>query len=244
MNLAALFSRLVTICATRTGSADTTSSSPGKVTDSACDICSIIGRLASMASATAGASDTRSGFRSITPRLRRDKSSRSSMSRTMCVTWRSISSRVRAIFTGSPAAMLWILSALRIGASGLRSSCASVARNSSFILLASASSALTWVRRSSLARSTASAVARSTAVRVRAATSWMKASSSGRHGRTLSSLTNSTATRRPRSITGTLTKARAWRASSAPAAPAVRGSTRTSAMAMSSPDRRLSMKVP
>ena len=57
-------------------------------------------------------------------------SSRSSTSRAMCATWRSIMSRAW-VSSGCCGPIIWkICTAFRIGPSGLRSSCASIAKNS------------------------------------------------------------------------------------------------------------------
>ena len=69
---------------------------------------------------------------SILPRVMRETSSRSSTSRTMCATWRSIIARACGRRRrGTARSRCSDLRPLRIGASGLRSSCASIARNSS-----------------------------------------------------------------------------------------------------------------
>ena len=75
----------------------------------------------------------RSGCMRISRRLpvMRETSSRSSTSRFMCATWRSITSRSARV----PASPLRAIrcSAVAMGASGLRSSCPSMARNSSLL---------------------------------------------------------------------------------------------------------------
>jgi len=84
----------------------------------------------------------RSGVSRSLPVVIRDTSSRSSTRRTSCATCRSRRSRWRRTASPVSLARRRISSALRIGASGLRSSCASVARNSSFRRSASRSAAL------------------------------------------------------------------------------------------------------
>ena len=127
---------------------------------------SISGRLASTALFTTAASSTRSLRSSILPVVMRDTSSRSSTSRVIWCTCRSITSVAHCNSgTGGPLARK-ICTALRIGASGLRSSWASIARNSSLRRSDSLSAAKSlafsmamtarWARSSAAARSVAS----------------------------------------------------------------------------------------
>ena len=74
--------------------------------------------------------------KSSLPDAIRDTSRRSSISRTMWLTWRSIIARVRSR-SSAFREVLRICNPLRIGASGLRSSCARVARNSVFMPIGS-----------------------------------------------------------------------------------------------------------
>ena len=104
---------------------------------------SISGRLVSTAAAITSARSTTPLRSSILPRVMRDTSIRSSTRRTMWLTWRSIISHIWPAGPAAPESRSR-LTELRIGASGLRSSWASVARNSS--LRRSASSRSQQVR--------------------------------------------------------------------------------------------------
>jgi hypothetical protein len=94
---------------------------------------------------------TRSLRSSILPRLMRDTSRRSSTSRTSCESCRSIIARVCATAARlSPASRITCI-ALRIGVNGLRSSCASVARNTSLRWSCSLRVAWLWISSASAA---------------------------------------------------------------------------------------------
>ncbi len=80
----------------------------------------------------------------------RERSSRSSIRRSISATWRSSMARASAMTDSSPRASFRISSELRTGASGPRSSCAKVARNSSLRRSARCRSATSWSMRSSL----------------------------------------------------------------------------------------------
>ena len=75
------------------------------------------------------------------PRAMRDISRRSSTSRTIWPVWRSSTSRPQRRFSSRMSMLCRTSSTLRIGASGLRSSCPSMARNSSFLRSASSRAA-------------------------------------------------------------------------------------------------------
>ena len=64
------------------------------------------------------------------PRVMRETSSRSSTRRVRCIAWRSITSRHQLIWGEVSPPIAMMPTALRMGASGLRSSWASMARNS------------------------------------------------------------------------------------------------------------------
>ena len=162
----ALLSRLANTCARRTASASTSSASGGSVSVSSWRAASISGRLVSTAAAITSARSTMSLRSSILPRVMRDTSIRSSTRRTMWLTWRSIISHIWPAGPAAPESRSR-LTELRIGASGLRSSWASVARNSSLRRSASSRSrrcARVWYwrsrARSALRTALASAVTR------------------------------------------------------------------------------------
>ena len=125
---AALVSRLENTCASRTGSASTQIGAAGMVdARSTAPPPRPAGRHVSSACRSTPRSVSVSLRSSSLPRVMRETSSRSSTSRTICATWRSIMSRGRRDVAGRPAAPDAALRrALRIGASGLRSSWASV----------------------------------------------------------------------------------------------------------------------
>ncbi len=142
--LAALVSRFATTCASRTGSPSTSSPSRGTCTSSRCAPSSSDGAAISIASDTARPISNRSFFSLILPRVIRETSSRSSTSPIRWRTWRSAIARSCSSPGGAPRSrMSW--SAVAIGASGLRSSWPSIARNSS--LRRSASRAASYARR-------------------------------------------------------------------------------------------------
>ena len=129
--LDALVSRLARTCASRRGSASSHNGSAGKAWITICRRSSTSGSAVSSAVAMATLNSTRCRRSSSLPRVIRETSSRSSSSSAMCRTCRSITSwlqrRCSVLAPGERARR----AAWRIGASGLRSSCASVARNSS-----------------------------------------------------------------------------------------------------------------
>ena len=90
--LAALLSRFEKTCARRTGSASRPSGSAGSATSSVWFAASISGRLVSTAAAITSARSTLTLRKSILPRVMRETSIRSSISRTMWSTCRSMTS--------------------------------------------------------------------------------------------------------------------------------------------------------
>ncbi len=137
--LAELFSRLAITCASRAKSPTIHTGEAGRSSSSLWPRASISGRAVSTACEITFSSSRVSLRMVILPCVMRDTSSSSSTSCAMCVTWRSTTSRAQTR-RGSEGAMRRRSStALRIGASGLRSSCESIARNSSLRRLASRS---------------------------------------------------------------------------------------------------------
>ena len=90
------------------------------------------GRAASSAMSIATSSGTRSRRSRNLPREMRSMSKRSSIRRESCSIWRSITPWLHATSGSCDPLRPRIATAFLIGASGPRSSCASVARNSSF----------------------------------------------------------------------------------------------------------------
>ena len=146
---AALFSRLPSTWARRTGSASTQTGDGGSSSCNECERASIAGREVSTAAAITPASATRSRRSTSVPRVMRDTSSRSSSSSAMWFTWRSMISVLQCSCSADAVGARAIRAACRIGASGLRSSCASVARNSSLRRSAAWRSCSAWSRSSS-----------------------------------------------------------------------------------------------
>jgi hypothetical protein len=128
---AALLSRLENTWASRVVSPSTGKGSRGSRTSSAWRRESMKGRAVSTASRSAERRSKTTLRTASLPVVMRETSIRSSTRRTSCPTWRCIISRAFSALTGSLPARRRISRALRMGASGLRSSCASVARNSS-----------------------------------------------------------------------------------------------------------------
>ncbi|MNM72628.1 hypothetical protein D3C81_843270 [compost metagenome] len=150
VNLAALSSRLATICDRRTASPRTHSSSLGKSMSIAWPRASMLCELVSSALRTTPARLTLSHCSEILPCEIRDTSSRSSTRRTRWSVWRPMVRRALSCMAGTTGSSLHSrASAVRMGPSGLRSSCARVARNSSLRRSTSRSSRSTWPRRSS-----------------------------------------------------------------------------------------------
>ena len=139
VNLTALTSRLPNTCERRSGSPSIQTGSGGSSTLRTCSMRSASGRAASAASCSSAVASTRSGCRFSLPRVTRLASSRSSIRRTRWVSWRSTMARAPAKASPSVGAIFMIAIALLIGASGLRSSCASIATNSSLRRAASRS---------------------------------------------------------------------------------------------------------
>ena len=135
---AALRTRLVMICSMRMGSASRTSGRSGTETVNACSRASMNEREASSALATAVVMLTGCLRSSTAPRVMRETSSRSSSSRARRRTWRLTVSRALSTIASPASARPMICMAIWIGASGLRSSCESMARNSSLAWFAAA----------------------------------------------------------------------------------------------------------
>ena len=100
-------------------------------TISCCLRASMTGRAASSAESAARRRSVTTLRNSSLPRVMRDTSSKSSSSTAILPTWRSITSMLQRCCSGFAPGERAIIAACRIGASGLRNSCASVARNSS-----------------------------------------------------------------------------------------------------------------
>ncbi len=130
----------------RAASASSMIRSRGVSTDSAWRDRSINGRTAATASRTMSASATDVLRKWSRPLLIRETSSKSSMSRTSCAAWRDIVSVTRAAIAGSRSRRFNISIPELIGASGLRSSCASSAMNSSLRRSASRRSSSAFLR--------------------------------------------------------------------------------------------------
>ena len=128
--LAALTSRFCRIWPSRVGSALTYKGCGCLRTSSECRCCSSSGRTVSTLRATTSSTRTRSRRSLILPVAMRPTSSRSSTSRVTCVSCRSMMSRHSRSAGLAIGSSCMTETALRIGASGLRSSCASIARNS------------------------------------------------------------------------------------------------------------------
>ena len=130
--LAALFSRLANTCVSRTASPSTMSGSSARSTVSAWSAASISGRLVSTAVCqNVGRAPPAPAATSISPRVMRETSSRSSTSRTRWPAWRSITPTTRPDRGSGRGRASAARAQVRSGASGLRSSWPSVARNSS-----------------------------------------------------------------------------------------------------------------
>ena len=136
---AALCSRLPTTCASRTGSPRTVSSGSPASTSRCWLFCSSSGCTVSTAAASTSAIFTGSLTSTILPRAMRDTSSRSSTRRIMCFSCRAITPRDQMIFGSCVSPCMSMCEALRNGDNGLRSSCDSIARNSSRLTTASLS---------------------------------------------------------------------------------------------------------
>ncbi len=128
--LAALRMMFSRICCSLTRSATTCKGSRGSCTTTSCLPISSWPWQDSMALRTSCVASSVSRRSSIAPRVMREMSSRSSTRRVICATWRSMVSRSERERCGSTDCERSMCSAARIGASGLRSSCESVARNS------------------------------------------------------------------------------------------------------------------
>ena len=130
----------------RAASPTTGTGAAGSSMRTSCARASATPRVESRAAETTVRRSSRSVFRSSLPVAMRDTSSRSSISRTSCPLCRSIIDSVSASRTSKPEPRAISCRPLRIAASGLRSSCASVARKVSLRRSASRSacSAASW----------------------------------------------------------------------------------------------------
>ena len=134
--LAALVQQVATTCASRAGSATTRSPLPRHVDSrGGAGATRAAGSRSRSPWATTRASSTASRRSSIFPRAMRETSSRSSTRRERCCTCRSMIDRSRSSASGARSCMS--CRAVSIGASGLRSSWPSIARNSSLARFAS-----------------------------------------------------------------------------------------------------------
>ncbi|MNY14034.1 hypothetical protein D3C86_1471950 [compost metagenome] len=129
-NLEALSSRFWITCTSRVRSTNSGMSSVAAVTPTGWDLAASAGSAASMPSAMISRACIGSRRSSILPAAMRPTSSRSSTSRVRWVICRSIRLRLFFVTAGSCGRSRITVSALRMGASGLRNSCESVARNS------------------------------------------------------------------------------------------------------------------
>ena len=128
--LAALFSRFTTTCSRRVGSALTQRFPRSIDTSSVCFRSSKSGLTVATALSRIGVASTTSLRSSILPRLMRETSSRSSISRVRCFICRLMTSIDQSICSLRPVRLV-TLTALPMAASGFLSSWASMARNSS-----------------------------------------------------------------------------------------------------------------
>jgi len=135
----ALCNRFEITCVSRATSPRTHKGSSGTCTLRVCRCRSTLARTVSTLCATRLRSSKLSYLRTIFPSLMRETSSSSSMSRVICRDWR-LATSIAQVSLPSPGAMRRITSiAVTIDASGLRSSCDIIARNSSLRRLASCS---------------------------------------------------------------------------------------------------------
>src|ERR1043166_1678549 len=142
----ALMTRLTMTCSTRLRSA-LIHAGARSVAISCCSSRPAAHRLDSD-NCTASARFTGNRSSTILPVITRPTSSRSSISRARWLTWRaSTCCALRAVSSWVPR-LSRICTALLIAASGLGSSCPSIARNSSFLRLASLDTARAWRSRS------------------------------------------------------------------------------------------------
>ena len=135
---AALLSRLTTTCSIRAGSASTQIGSVGSDTEKSCLRASMKGRTVSAAWLTTTRSSTCSLVSRNFPLVIRLMSNRSSTSRTITPTWRSMMLPACSMIGSFVFICRRMFRALRIGERGLRSSWESKAMNSSLLRLASA----------------------------------------------------------------------------------------------------------
>ncbi len=129
--LAALLSRFVMTWAIRTGSASIQIGAAGSCSTTSCPCDAISGWAVSSPRSIASFRRSRCLRIWTLPRMIRETSNRSSTSRTRCWTWCFIMSRAQAAVGASTPSISKRSRPLRIGANGLRSSWANIARNSS-----------------------------------------------------------------------------------------------------------------
>ena len=127
---AALDSRFCSSCTRRASSPTSSTASSGTSSVRWCWRASISGRAASALRSATSRKLMRSRLSPIFPVTMRPTSSRSSTSRVSWLSWRSMMSRQLRRRGDCSGSICMMLTALRIGASGLRSSCDSIARNS------------------------------------------------------------------------------------------------------------------
>ena len=132
------------LSARRVGSTSNQTASGGRQITSSCRRDAKVGRVVSTALVTMVSSATRSLRRVIFPDVMRETSRRSSTRRTMWRTCRWMRSRACSTMAVSAERRCRSSSALHMGARGFRSSCASIARNSSLRRSAAASCCARW----------------------------------------------------------------------------------------------------
>ena len=188
-----LLIRLVNTCTSRVASASRYTGVGGSERSTRWRLASTSGWLASIAVRSTWPNSTCWRRSSSLLRVIRLTSIRSSTSRTMCRICRSITATTSIACGLAPSRRLSSSTPLRIGASGLRSSCASVARNSSLRLSASDRSRAILRRLSSSSlRSLMSAI---TPIR------WVAAPPSNRNSPAISTQRHSSGARRIRNTT-------------------------------------------
>ena len=138
VDLAAWPSSLTRTCSSRAGSASSRSGPGDAERVSCCWRSSIRGRTAATAARATAAASSRCFRNSIFPRVMHERSCRSSICRTRCLSWRSMVSwaQARSSRDAAPCARC---RALLMAATGLRRSCASRPRSSSLLRSSSSS---------------------------------------------------------------------------------------------------------
>ena len=158
VNFSALDNKFSTTCRRRSESPRTVPASAATDDVSVTDLASKVGRDDSTTPPTSAGRSTGSIFRVSLPATMRLTSSRSLISRLCCCTLRSMTSRPRRVAGASSVPPRSSRSQPSIALRGLRSSCETIARNSSFRRSASrsASPAIRWRVASSRARRSSS----------------------------------------------------------------------------------------